>query len=83
MILRYYTSYGVPYANAGAGGCMTTKEVCRFDGRISNRVSEWQFLESKGKGELVYVRFEGYYEEKGGRWQSPVINLATVGGDNS
>ncbi len=59
------------------------KELCRFDGRISNRVPGWQFLESKGKGELVYVPFEGYYEDKGGRLQSPVINLPEVSDANN
>lgn len=50
------------------------QEICRYDGRISNHIPGWKFHTSE-KGEMVFVPFEGYYESKGGRLQSPVIKL--------
>jgi hypothetical protein len=43
-------------------------------GNISDPAHGWQFLKSEA-GEMVYVPFEGYYESKGGRMQSPTIAL--------
>lgn len=48
-------------------------ELIRYDGEIDTRAG-WRFLDSNA-GEKVYVPFEGFYESKGGRLQSPVIAL--------
>ncbi len=52
----------------------SAQEICRYDGRLSNHIPEWKFKSSE-KGEMVFVPFEGYYESKGGRIQSPIIKL--------
>jgi len=46
----------------------------RYDGEIGNGKDGWQFLKSEA-GKMVYVPFEGNYESKGGRIQSPIIKL--------
>ena len=51
-------------------------------GKISNQTQGWQFLKSEA-GKMVYVPFEGYYESKGGRMQSPVIKLDKPSGETA
>ena len=51
-------------------------------GEISNQTQGWQFLKSEA-GKMVYVPFEGYYESKGGRMQSPVIKLDKPSGETA
>ena len=53
-------------------------EIMRYDGPLNRH--GWKFLESKA-GEMVYVPFEGYYESKGGRVQSPVVKLNKKSGE--
>ena len=43
-------------------------------GAINDSANGWQFLKSEA-GKMVYVPFEGHYESKGGRMQSPIIKL--------
>lgn len=51
-------------------------------GKISNQTQGWQFLKSEA-GKMVYVPFEGYYESKGGRMQSPLIKLDKESGESA
>lgn len=53
-------------------------EIMRYDGPLNRH--GWKFLESKA-GEMVYVPFEGYYESKGGRVQSPIVKLNKKAGE--
>ncbi|MBP3393976.1 MAG: hypothetical protein J6M38_05610, partial [Lentisphaeria bacterium] len=53
-------------------------EIMRYDGSLNRH--GWKFLESKA-GEMVYVPFEGYYESKGGRVQSPIVKLNKKAGE--
>ncbi|MDD5704727.1 MAG: hypothetical protein PHR35_02295 [Kiritimatiellae bacterium] len=52
----------------------TPAPLAQYTGRISNKLPGWQFL-AEEKGKMVQVPFEGLYESKGGRLQSPVIAL--------
>ncbi|MEI8245150.1 MAG: SGNH/GDSL hydrolase family protein [Lentisphaerota bacterium] len=65
-------------------GCNTcgggSQELVRYDGKISNQTRGWQFMKSEA-GKMVYVPFEGYYESKGGRMQSPIIKLDKQSGE--
>ncbi len=62
----------------GVAGCLADGDapaaLVRYEGRIGEQTQGWQFLEAKA-GTKVYVPFEGVYESKGGRMQSPVIPL--------
>ena len=51
-------------------------------GKISNQTQGWQFLKSEAD-KMVYVPFEGYYESKGGRMQSPIIKLDKKSGESA
>jgi len=48
-------------------------ELVRYDGQV-DKLPDWQFIASEA-GKKVHVPFEGYYESKGGRIQSPIITL--------
>ena len=58
-----------------------SSELVRYDGRLSNKLSGWQFQASEA-GKMVFVPFEGTYESKGGRIQSPVIKLDKKAGES-
>ena len=46
----------------------------RYDGEITGATPGWELLQSE-EGKMVHVPFEGSYESKGGRIQSPVFKL--------
>ena len=67
------------------GGCAlhkgeTAHEIMRYDGPVDKH--NWNYLKSEA-GKIVYVPFEGYYESKGGRIQSPMIKLNKQAGQGS
>jgi len=49
-------------------------ELVRYEGEISGTTPGWELLQEE-EGKMVSVPFEGRYESKGGRIQSPVIKL--------
>ena len=53
----------------------------KYDGPVRNH-KEWTFLASE-EGKTVYVPFEGPYESKGGRMQSPLIKLDKKTGESA
>lgn len=55
------------------GHATSPQPIASYPGEISP-AQGWTFHESR-EGELVYIPFEGYYESKGGRVQSPKITL--------
>jgi len=54
-------------------------EVFRTDGEVRRADSGWTYQASPGT-EIVYIPFEGYYPDKGGRMQSLVFPLPDSGG---
>ncbi len=58
---------------AGAVGC-GARNLVEYRGAITPAM-DWRFQEAQSDGELVYIPFEGYYKDKGGRLISPVIQL--------
>lgn len=54
-------------------------EVFRTRGDVSQYQSGWTYEASPGT-ETVYIPFEGFYPDKGGRMQSPVFALPDSGG---
>lgn len=63
-------------------GSESYPELIRYNGSISSASSGWKYVEEKA-GEIVYIPFEGYYESKGGRIQSPEIKLDRPAGENA
>lgn len=44
---------------------------CAFNGGFKE--SGWKFTPPRGDGKMVYIESEGYYEDKGGKWEGPVF----------
>ena len=62
-------------AAAAIGGCAPHALECPYSMTgIPDGEKGWTFLASE-EGKTVYIPFEGYYESKGGRIQSPPIRL--------
>ena len=55
-------------------------ELVRYEGEISSKTPGWELLQEE-EGKMVSVPFEGRYESKGGRIQSPVIKLDKAPGE--
>ena len=55
--------------------------VARFPGEIGAK-SGWKFVASE-EGKVVYIPFEGYYESKGGRIESPKFKLDKTDDENA
>lgn len=63
-----------------AGGCASRSQECLYSLQgAPDKEKGWTFLPSE-KGKKVYIPFEGYYESKGGRIQSPRISLGKKSG---
>jgi len=60
--------------NSDNSSSVDHKFLVKYDGEINGSTPGWEFLQSK-EGEMVQVPFEGVYESKGGRIQSPIIKL--------
>ncbi|MFA6930654.1 MAG: hypothetical protein WCT05_10020, partial [Lentisphaeria bacterium] len=48
--------------------------IANYPGVLANPDYHWEYQHSKD-GEMVYIPFEGTFESKGGRIQSPKIKL--------
>ena len=55
--------------------------VAKFDGE-ANAKNGWKLVASE-EGKVVYIPFEGYYESKGGRIESPKFPLDKSGDENA
>ncbi len=65
---------GICACLAVAAGGGEAKPLVEYRGAISPEMA-WRFQPAKSDGELVYIPFEGYYQDKGGRLMSPMIPL--------
>ncbi len=54
-------------------GCLSKKPLVSYPGDLS-AAQGWE-VQASQEGKIVYIPFEGYYESKGGRIQSPKIPL--------
>ena len=61
------------YVGSRFGSRCAAEPVARFDGEVNAR-NGWKLVAGE-EGKTVYIPFEGYYESKGGRIESPKFSL--------
>ena len=80
VVVVTFTTHGV--AMLERGGLVTEKaaNIAEFPGQVGEG-SGWKCVGSEA-GKVVYIPFEGYYESKGGRIESPRFKLDGEVGKN-
>jgi hypothetical protein len=81
MIIKLFL---IGLAAMAVTGCSTPADrtICKFDGDVFLPQYQWSYHASNADGKEVYIPFEGFYPDKGGKLRSPVFELPDDNGKN-